>query len=109
MTNRRAAAIYCRISQDRGGEGLGVQRQEADCRAYCERRGWAIAEVLVENDTSAYGHKRRPLYEHLCTRIADGTYDALVVWHPDRLHRSPAELESFIDLVEATHVDVASV
>jgi site-specific DNA recombinase len=30
-----------------------------------------------------------------------GRVDAVIAWHPDRLHRRPVELESFIDLVEA--------
>ena len=33
----------------------------------------------------------------------------IVAWHPDRLHRSPRELEDFIDLLEATGVTVATV
>jgi site-specific DNA recombinase len=33
------AAIYTRISKDPHGEGLGVGRQEEDCRALCERNG----------------------------------------------------------------------
>ncbi|MCI0345339.1 MAG: recombinase family protein, partial [Chloroflexi bacterium] len=35
--------------------------------------------------------------------------DAIVAWHPDRLHRSPKELERFIDLVEATRTKVRTV
>ncbi len=35
--------------------------------------------------------------------------DAIVTWHNDRLHRSPKELESFIDLVERTRVILAVV
>ena len=61
--------IYCRISQDATGAGLGVQRQEKDCRALCRKRGWRVADVVVENDTSAYGKKRRKLYEALLDRI----------------------------------------
>ena len=38
-----------------------------------------------------------------------GMFDAIVAWHPDRLHRSPRELEDFIDLVEASGVAVATV
>jgi site-specific DNA recombinase len=33
----------------------------------------------------------------------------LVCWHPDRLHRSPRELEDFIDVVEASGAAVATV
>jgi site-specific DNA recombinase len=35
--------------------------------------------------------------------------DAIVTWHNDRLHRSPRELEAFIDLVERTGVRLAVV
>lgn len=34
----RPKRIYVRISQDREGAELGVARQEADCRALCERK-----------------------------------------------------------------------
>ncbi|MFZ6005449.1 MAG: recombinase family protein [Actinomycetota bacterium] len=101
-------AIYCRISQDRGN-ALGVKRQESDCREFCERRGWDVVDVLVDNDVSAFSGKRRPGYERLLSGIDEGVYDSVVVWHPDRLHRSPLELEDFIALVERTGVAVASV
>ena len=39
----RTAAIYVRISQDRGGAGLGVQRQREDCEALCDRLGWRFS------------------------------------------------------------------
>jgi site-specific DNA recombinase len=41
----RAAAIYCRISDDREGTGLGVDRQEEDCRALAQRKGWKVAAM----------------------------------------------------------------
>lgn len=104
---RLRAAIYCRISQDTG-EGLGVARQEADCRELVAKRGWEAVEVLVDNDVSAFGHKRRPGYEALVESIERGLVDAVVAWHPDRLHRSPIELEGFIALVERTGVAVAT-
>ncbi|CAN5280054.1 hypothetical protein BH18ACT4_BH18ACT4_02410 [soil metagenome] len=106
---RLAAAIYARISHDSAGTALGVKRQEQDCRAFCNHRGWPVADVLLDNDVSAYGKKRRPAYSALLDGIESGRYDALVVWHPDRLHRSPVELEQFIDVVERTGLLVATV
>jgi DNA invertase Pin-like site-specific DNA recombinase len=47
------AAIYCRISQDRNGDGLGVTRQEDGCRALSDRLGWEVAGVYVDDDRSA--------------------------------------------------------
>lgn len=103
------AAIYCRISQDRTGDLLGVQRQETDCRALAERQGWEVVQVYVDDDRSAYSGKPRPQYNRMLQAIKDGTIDALIAWHPDRLHRSPVELEEFIALVESTGAAVATV
>jgi DNA invertase Pin-like site-specific DNA recombinase len=103
------AVLYVRISQDRGGGGLGVARQEEDCRALCARRGWDVAAVHTDNDVSAYSGKRRHGYEQMLEQVKAGDADAIVSWHPDRLHRSPKELEAFIDLVEAHAVQVATV
>jgi site-specific DNA recombinase len=53
-----AVAIYARISQDRTGEGLGVERQLKDCRAEAERRGWLVAQEYVDDDISAWNPRR---------------------------------------------------
>lgn len=103
------AAIYVRISSDVTGEGLGVARQEADCRALIEARGWAVAEVYRDNDTSAYSGKIRPEYERMLSDVEAGNVRAIVAWHGDRLHRSPRELERFIDLAERTGLRVETV
>lgn len=103
------AAIYCRISDDREGAGLGVARQEADCRELCERRGWSVVELYVDNDTSAYSGKPRPAYRRLLDEVAAGAVDVVVAWHTDRLHRSPRELEEFLDVLERRSVTVETV
>src|SRR6478736_4372336 len=81
------AAIYCRISRDREGAGLGVERQEADCRALAERLGWEVAAVFVDNDISAYSGARRPQYDLMLAAVREGEIKGIVAWHPDRLHR----------------------
>jgi site-specific DNA recombinase len=98
------AAIYVRISQDREGAGLGVQRQEEDCRAVAAQLGWDIVSVLSDNDVSAYSKKPRPRYRELLEAIAAESIDAVLIWHTDRLHRSPAELEEYVTLVEQHNV-----
>jgi DNA invertase Pin-like site-specific DNA recombinase len=103
------AAIYVRISKDRTGAGLGVQRQEEDCRALCERRGWQVIRVYVDNDVSAYSGKPRPAWRELLADLAAGRMDAVVCWHVDRLTRSPRELEDVIDLHDSHGVALATV
>lgn len=103
------AGIYTRISRDEDGDGLGVRRQEDDCRDVCDRRGWKVSEVFVDNDVSAYSGRQRPRYEDLVAAVAQGSVDAIVAWAPERLHRSPRELEDFIELVERTGCAVETV
>ncbi|HVE97284.1 MAG TPA: recombinase family protein [Pseudonocardiaceae bacterium] len=97
----RSAAIYCRISKDRTGAGLGVDRQRSDCEELAARLGWTVAAVHTDNDISAYSGKPRPGYRALLEDIASGRIDAVIAWHNDRLHRSPAELEGYISVCEA--------
>jgi site-specific DNA recombinase len=101
--------VYCRISDDRAGQGLGVKRQEEDARSYAKSRGWEVVDVYVDNDISAYSGRRRPGYERLLGDLQDGRINAVVAWHPDRLHRSPLELERFIQVVEVTRAKIGTV
>lgn len=106
MTN---ALVYCRISRDPDGTALGVERQRGDCLELCEKRGWNVTDVLVDNDISAYSGKPRPGYIRAMEGLKEGRADVFVAWHPDRIHRSPRELEDFVDLVESTGAIVATV
>ena len=52
------AAVYCRISDDRRGLGLGVARQRQDCTELAGRSGWQVVATFVDNDVSAYSASR---------------------------------------------------
>lgn len=104
MSEGKAAAIYARISRDVTGEGLGVERQLADCRQLAQARGWTVAEEYVDNDISAYRGKRREGYERMLEDIASGRRDAVVVYNTDRLTRRPIELEQFVGICETAGV-----
>ncbi|MGB8651061.1 MAG: recombinase family protein [Mycobacteriales bacterium] len=100
----RAVAIYARISSDQDGTTLGVQRQLEDCRKLAADLGWPVADEYVDNDVSAYSGKRRPEYERMLSDLADGSRDAVLVYHVDRLTRRPIELEQFLDVLTAARV-----
>jgi site-specific DNA recombinase len=103
------AGIYCRISKDRTGERLGVDRQEEDCRDLCARLGWEVVEVFVDNDISATSGKVRPAYKRLLASVADGTIDAIACWHPDRLYRRTVDLEELVAVCDKARAPVATV
>jgi site-specific DNA recombinase len=104
----QAAAIYCRISADKRGEGLGVARQEDLCRRLAGEKGWPVAEVYVDNDVSAYTRKPRPAYNRMIADLEAGRRDAVICVDQDRLTRRPVELEGFIDLAERLGVALAN-
>jgi DNA invertase Pin-like site-specific DNA recombinase len=106
MQNKRAA-IYARVSKDRTGAGLAVERQEADCRALAEQLGIPVTAVYSDNDLSAYSGKHRPAYKSLLNAIDHDEIDTVIVWHQDRLLRQTKDLEVYIDVCQpkkvATH------
>ena len=104
-----SAGVYARISSDRDGDNLAISRQLADCRALAEGRGWKVVEEYVDSDISAYSGKQRPAYRRLLEEIEAGLVEAVVVYHADRLHRHPRELEDFISLCERTGTMMATV
>ena len=103
------AAVYVRISKDRVGAGLGVARQEQDCRELAARLGASVLAVHVDNDISAYSGKPRPGYRALIASVRAAAVDVVLCWHTDRLHRSPAELEEWITASEIHGVVVHTV
>lgn len=102
--------VYARISSDRDGDQLGVRRQLADCEELAGAKGWAIVDRYVDDDVSAFSGKPRPEYERLLDDLRAGSIDGVVVYHLDRLHRQPKELEEFFDVCKAAGVsDLATV
>lgn len=104
----RTTAIYCRISDDRESRRLGVERQEQDCRALAEQRGYNVEQVFIENDLSASTRstKRRPLFEEMLEACEEGSFDAIVAYSSSRLTRRPRENERLIELYERHGVHI---
>ncbi len=100
VTAPTRAGIHVRISDDKAGDELGVQRQLHDCRALAHQLGWHVVEEYVENSVSAHSGDARPTYDRLLDDLGSGHLDALIAWHPDRIYRRPQDLEGLIDVVE---------
>ena len=85
---------------DRQGAGLGVQRQVEDCEQLAIDRDMEVVGTYSDNDISAYSGKLRPSYRQLLNHVTQGLVDVVITWHADRLHRSPRELEEWIEACE---------
>lgn len=94
--------IYCRISQDREGRKIGVERQQHTCRQLAERLGYEVAHVYIENDISAStrSKKPRPEFKDMMERAESGAVAAILAYSSARLTRRPRENEDLIELYE---------
>ena len=105
--------IYSRISADKrkdtDDEGMGVARQEKECRELAKRLKLKVTKVYRDNDISAYSGAHRPEFEAMLDGIKRGQYDALVCWHTDRLTRSIKDLERIIEICDAANVPIHTV
>jgi DNA invertase Pin-like site-specific DNA recombinase len=106
----KRAAIYLRISLDKHGDGLAVDRQKADCIRVVTERGWTLTEIYEDASLSAFKKNvKRPAYDRLIADMRAGKFDAVVSWDLDRLTRQPRQLEDFIDMGEAGTLTLVTV
>lgn len=106
-TLNKDAGIYVRLSEATLANRANLVDQREDCEALCRSRNWRVVEAYVDDDRSAYSGKKRPAYERMLADLRAGRITAIAAKANDRLHRSPAELEAFIALVETTGAAVA--
>lgn len=93
------AGLYARISKDSNNKGLGVARQEKDCRALAAMKGWTVADTYIDNDQRASRINgklnERPEFARLIEDLKSGAINAVIAWDFDRMFRDPLEQERF--------------
>ena len=75
--------IYARVSLDALGQGRSVAEQETECRAWADREGWEVVEVIAETGSaSRYGRstQARQRWDEVADATASGRIDALLTW-----------------------------
>ena len=74
------AALYARVST-RNGQNPEMQLEEL--RAYCQRRGWEVADEYVDQGISG-AKEQRPALNRLLADCRKRLVDAVVVYRYDR-------------------------
>jgi site-specific DNA recombinase len=103
------AVLYARISYDRTGEEVGVNRQMRDMRELAKARGYEVVAEHVDNDISATKGLTRPGYQEVWELVRAGAVDHLLVWHTSRFVRSRAERAEVIETFGRHAVDIVAV
>lgn len=102
--------IYARLSRDPDGTATATARQEADCRALCDREGWEVIGVYVDSDLSGYDPTvERPAFMQMVDDLTSGKIAAVVVWKLDRLSRQPGQFEAVVSACERVGARIVSI
>lgn len=101
------AAIYIRISTDDQSD-YSLDKQERDCRAEAERRGWHVHHIYTDEGISAKNDKR-PALRQLQADIISKKVQAIIVHKTDRLMRNLRLLLGFIEVVRDHNASFISI
>ena len=93
-------AMYLRLSLDKSGEMLGVDRQRDAALDICGRSGWTAREYVDNSISASKARGPATAYGRLMADARAGRIKVVIVWDLDRLTRSPREIEDWIDLCE---------
>lgn len=105
------AAIYVRVSTARQADAdLSLPDQVAQCRRYCEQRGWEVVEVFTEPGASALDEDR-PVFQQMIDRARqpDHPFDHLVVHSLSRFSRDALHSEFYVRQLRKAGVELVSI
>ena len=89
-TNVKRAALYARVSTTRQAEhDLSIPDQVNQLKAYCDRKGWVVAETYIEPGASALD-ENRPIFQNMIAAATSQArpYDYIVVHSFSRFSRN---------------------
>jgi DNA invertase Pin-like site-specific DNA recombinase len=99
------AAIYARVSTLNGNQDPTMQTRELE--EYCQRRGWQIHDIYVDNGVS--GKKdSRPQLNRMMQDAHERRLAVVVVWRFDRFARSVSHLLRALETFNALGVQFVS-
>lgn len=80
-------------------QALSIDSQIKEMEAIAERLNLNVIEVKKESH-SAKASGERPVYKQLLKEIAQGKFNGVLTWAPDRLSRNAGDLGSLVDLMD---------
>jgi DNA invertase Pin-like site-specific DNA recombinase len=92
--------LYARKSSEaEEKQALSIDSQVKEMLQIVERDKLEIVDIRRESH-SAKDSGQRPVFKEIVGDIRTGRYNAILVWHPDRLSRNAGDLGSLVDLMD---------
>jgi len=110
LISKPSAVIYLRVSTARqAAEGIGLDAQEAKCRAQAERMGWPVIAVHRDEGLSGRdGVEERPGLQAAIDTVKSNPGAVVVVYSISRLARRQRLLWNLLDQQEGYGLPVSS-
>ena len=102
------AAIYARTSSPNQRFNYSTKEQVNRCWKHCERRGWIVRYVFVDEGESG-GTIERPKFQLMLEKARAGIFDVIVFWKLDRFCRSLVDLVNVERALREWEVGLCSV
>jgi outer membrane biosynthesis protein TonB len=95
-------ALYARSSPDLDLDGIAIERQLADLRAFAAVRGWEVIEELEDPGLPPLPYADRSALSRARSLLRDGSVRGIVAWRLDLLVNDVGELQRLlVDAEEA--------
>lgn len=92
--------LYARkSSEDETSQEKSIPDQKRYCEDMAKNLGIKIVHVYQES-RSARKSDNRPEFKKMLQDIKNGTYDAIIAYHPDRLARNSLDSGTIIDMLD---------
>ncbi len=105
---RQRAGLYVRVSsQEQALEGVSIEAQIADLRAYARSMGWEIFDIYIDGGYSG-GTDDRPEFKRLLGDAKKRRFDTIIVCKLDRFFRNLRLLLNYLHELEQLHVKFVS-
>lgn len=115
VSNIKRAAVYVRVSSKKQTNGVSLQTQEDDCRAYCDERGYLLFNVYSDAESFRCGRQMvepsgwrsdRPQFRRMLADVDAGNIDVIIAWREDRLYRGFKPMSEITERIEQKIVSV---
>lgn len=101
------AAIYARTSPG-NRSNYSIEEQVNQCWEYCNRRGWIVSHVFVDEDRSG-GTADRAKLQLMLEKAKEKEFSVIVFWKIDRFCRSLVDLVNIERTLRQYQVELCSV
>jgi len=92
--------LYARKSSESDErQAMSIDSQLVEMRSLADNEGLNVVCELQES-YSAKDSGKRPIYNKMLAGLADGEYNAILTWAPDRLSRNAGDLGAVVDLMD---------